>query len=145
LNINKLHIFSKNTDATASLRGYHYQVLKTVKTWIENYNLDIDDHIYCDFEEDIFQLNEDSKTAKFRQIKLYSRNFSFSSEEIQKCIAHFFMLHVKTDYQSLEKEFVFEANTSVAQNREGNDAELLRNWNKHQGNLSEDLDRECAI
>lgn len=145
MNINKLHIFSKNTDATASLRGYHYQVLKTVKTWIENYSLDIDDHIYCDFEEDIFQLNEDSKTAKFRQIKLYSRNFSFSNEEIQKCIAHFFMLHVKTDYKSVEKEFVFEANTSVAQNREGNDAELLRNWNKHQGNLSDDLARECAL
>ncbi|MGZ0014620.1 hypothetical protein [Yeosuana sp. AK3] len=145
MNINKLHIFSKNTDATASLRGYHYQVLKTVKTWIENYSLDIDDNIYCDFEEDIFQLNEDSKTAKFRQIKLYSRNFSFSSEEIQKCIAHFFMLHVKTDYKSLEKEFVFEANTSVAQNREGNDAELLRNWNEHQDNLSEDLARQCAL
>ncbi len=145
MNINKLHIFSKNTDATASLRGYHYQILKTVKTWVENYRLDIDDHIYCDFEEDIFQLNEDSKTAKFRQIKLYSRNFSFSSEEIQKCIAHFFMLHVKTDYKSLEKEFVFEANTSVSQNREGNDAELLRNWNKHQGKLSEDLARECAL
>jgi len=145
LNINKLHIFSKNTDATASLRGYHYQVLKTVKTWIENYSLDVDDHMYCDFEEDIFQLNEDLKTAKFRQIKLYSRNFSFSSEEIQKCIAHFFMLHVKTDYKFLEKEFVFEANTSVAQNREGNDAELLRNWNKHQGDLSEDLARQCAL
>lgn len=145
MNINKLHIFSKNTDATASLRGYHYQVLKTVKTWIEIYSLDIGDHIYCDFEEDIFQLNEDSKTAKFRQIKLYSRNFSFSSEEIQKCIAHFFMLHVKTDYKSLEKVFVFEANTSVAQNREGNNAELLRNWNKHQGNLSEDLARKCAL
>lgn len=145
MSVSKLHIFSKNTDATASLRGYHYQVLETVKTWIENYSLDIEDDIYCDFEEDIFQLNEDAKTAKFRQIKLYSRNFSFSSEEIQKCIAHFFMLHVKTDYKSLEKEFVFEANTSVAQNREGNDAELLRNWNKHQGDLSEELARKCAL
>jgi hypothetical protein len=57
----------------------------------------------------------------------------------------FFTLHVKTDYKSLEKEFVFEANTSVAQNREGNDAKLLRNWNKHQDILSEDLARQCAI
>jgi hypothetical protein len=54
LSVSKLHIFSKNTDATAPLRGYHYQVLKIVKTWIENYSLDIDDDIYCDFEEDIF-------------------------------------------------------------------------------------------
>lgn len=145
MSVSKLHIFSKNTDATASLRGYHYQVLKTVKTWVENFNLDVDDHIYCDFEEDIFQKNEDAKTAKFRQIKLYSRNFSFSSEEIQKCIVHFFMLHVKTDYNSLEKEFVFEANTSIAQKRGENDAELLRNWNKYQGNLSEELARQCAL
>lgn len=144
MNISKLHIFSKNTDATASLRGYHYQVLKTLETLIKNSLLGINDEIYCDFEEDIFQKNEITGTTKFRQIKLYSRNFSFSNEEIQKCLAHFFMLHVKTDYALLEKEFIFEANSSVANVRGDNDAELLKNWNKHQGDLSEELAKQCA-
>ena len=145
MSISILHIFSKDTDANASLRGYHYQVLKTVETWVDNFLNNIDDEIYCDFEEDIFQKNPNLKTAKFRQIKLYSSNFSFASKEIRKCIAHFFMLHVKTDYTLLEKEFVFEANTSVAQKKGGNDAELLRKWNANQDNLDKELLKECAV
>lgn len=144
MSISKLYIFSKNTDASSALRGYLYQVLKAVETWVNNFNNNIDDEIYCDFEEDIFQKNQYSKTAKFRQIKLYSRDFSFASEEIQKCIAHFFMLHVKTDYTSLEKEFVFEANTSIKQQQGENDAELLKNWNENQNNLSDELLLECS-
>lgn len=144
MKISKLHIFSKNTDATASLRGYHYQVLKTLETLIKNSLLNIKDEIYCDFEEDIFQINEITGSTKFRQIKLYSRNFSFSTEEIKKCLAHFFMLHVKTDYALLEKEFIFEANSSVANVRGDNDAELLKNWNIHQGDLSDELAKQCA-
>jgi hypothetical protein len=144
MSISKLYIFSKNTDASASMRGYLYQVLKAVETWIHNFNNNIDDEIYCDYEEDIFQKNQFSKTARFRQIKLYSRDFSFASEEIQKCIAHFFMLHVQTDYTSLEKEFVFEANTSIKQQQGENDAELLKNWNENQNNLSDELLLECS-
>jgi hypothetical protein len=62
MSISKLHIFSKETDATASLRGYLYQVLKTVETWVYNYNHSIDEEIYCDFEEDIFQKSALSKS-----------------------------------------------------------------------------------
>ncbi len=144
MNISKLHIFARNTDATASLRGYHYQVLKTLETLIDNYNDEKEDEIYCDFEEDIFQKNEIDGTTKFRQIKLYSRNFSFSSEEIQKCLVHFFMLHVKTDYTSLEKEFVFETNTAIAGVRGNNDAKLLQEWHSNQDSLSDELSQKCA-
>ncbi|MGE5412165.1 MAG: hypothetical protein ACM3MI_14485, partial [Clostridiales bacterium] len=144
MSISKLHIFSKNTDASASIRGYSYQTLKTLETWIENLLNNIDEEIYCDFEEDIFQNNEDAKSAKFRQLKLYSTNFSFRSEEIEKCIFHFFMLNVKTDYLQKEKEFVFEANSSVAGNYKDNDAELLRNWVSNQGNLSPELLTQCT-
>lgn len=145
MNISKLHIFAKNTDATASLKGYHYQVLKTLETLIDNYIEQKEDEIYCDFEEDIFQKNEIDGTTKFRQIKLYSRNFSFSSEEIRKCLVHFFMLHVKTDYASLGKEFVFETNTNVAGVRGNNDAKLLQEWNSNQYNLSDELAQKCTI
>jgi hypothetical protein len=137
----KLYLFAKNTDANASIRGYNYQTLKTVETWLYNSINDIDDEIYCDYEDDIFQRNE--KKVKFRQLKLYSSNFSFKSEEIEKCIIHFFLLHVKTEYSSVKKEFVFEANSRIANSYLDNDAELLREWYKNQNALSEDLLVKC--
>ena len=144
MSISKLHIFSKNTDASASIRGYNYQTLKTLETWIENLLNKVDEEIYCDFEEDIFQKDHKAGTAKFRQLKLYSSSFSFKSEEIEKCISHFFMLHVKTDYQLADKEFVFEANTNVAGNYKDNDAELLRKWVANQDELSYNLLKSCS-
>lgn len=144
MSISKLNIFSKNTDASTSIRGYNYQTLKTLETWIENLLNNIDEKIYCDYEEDIFHKNELAKTVKFRQLKLYSSNFSFKSAEIEKCISHFFMLHVKTDYLQTEKEFVFEANTNIAGNYKDNDAELLRNWVANQNDLPADLLKKCS-
>ena len=144
MSISKLHIFSKNTDASASIRGYSYQTLKTLETWLNNLLNRVDEEIYCDFEEDIFQKAHKAGTAKFRQLKLYSSNFSFKSEEIEKCISHFFMLNVKTDYQLADKEFVFEANTNVAGNYKDNDAELLRKWVANQGGLSDGLLKSCS-
>jgi hypothetical protein len=144
MQISKLHLFAKKTDATSALRGYVYQVLKTVETWVNNYQAGVDEEIYCDFEEDIFQKDRFSKTAKFRQIKLYARNFSFSSEEINKAISHFFMIHVQTDYSTFEKEFVFEANSGVAQQRLENDAILLKNWDLNQDGLNGDLLIQCT-
>lgn len=142
--ISKLYIFTKDTDATASLRGYQYQILKTLGIWLQNFQQGIQEEIFCDYEDDVFQKDEVSKSAKFRQIKLYSSNFSFKSEEITKCIAHFFMLHVKSDYSNLEKEFVFEANTDIAKKYADNDAELLREWYNNQNSISGELLSKCS-
>jgi len=42
MSTSKLHIFFKNTDANASRRGYDYQALKTVETWVENFINEVD-------------------------------------------------------------------------------------------------------
>jgi hypothetical protein len=136
MNTNNLFLFSKNTDASASMRGYNYQTLKTLETWVFNFLNKYEDIIYCEYEEDIFQKNNFNNTLKFRQIKLYSSNFSFKSEEITKCIAHFFMLHCKSDYQTFDKEFIFETNSEIARNYVNNDAHLLREWFDNQENLT---------
>lgn len=135
MELHKLFIFSKDTDAFAAQRGYNYQTLKTLETWVSNFLYDIKEDIYCEFEEDIFQKDVPSQKLTFRQIKLYSSNFSFSSEEIKKCICHFFTLHVKSDYKDFSKEYVFETNTNIAQKRLNNDADLLREWFKDQNHL----------
>jgi hypothetical protein len=72
MTISNLYLFSKNTDAQPSIRGYQYQVWKTLKTWVYNFINKIDDQIYCDYEEDIFQSHPLEQRVTFRQIKLYS-------------------------------------------------------------------------
>ncbi|MBI1838196.1 MAG: hypothetical protein HYR91_13115 [Flavobacteriia bacterium] len=138
MSISKLSIFSKDTDAVSSLRGYNYQTLKTLESWIYNLLNNIDENIYCEYEEDIFQKNDGNKRVKFRQIKLYSSNFSFQSEEIKKCISHFFMLHIKSDYQNFDKEFIFETNSEISRKYLNNDADLLKMWYENQDMISQD-------
>lgn len=86
MSISKLHIFSKDRDATSAMRGYEFQHLRTLDTWLYNRINNIDEVIYCDYEDDIFSRNIEKGTSKFKQIKLYSTNFSFSSEAIQKML-----------------------------------------------------------
>ncbi|PQJ79558.1 hypothetical protein [Polaribacter porphyrae] len=137
MDIHKLHIFSKNTDAFASQRGYNYQTLKTLESWVQNFIDKKQEIIYCEFEEDIFHKDFISKEAKFKQIKLYSNNFSFKSNEIKKSIVNFFLLHIKSDYSDFKKEFIFETNSNIVRDYDGNDASLLKEWFNNQFSLSE--------
>ncbi len=143
MGIDKLYLFSKDTDATATEQGYHYQKLKTLKTWLENRINRVDDVIYCDYEDDIFERNITDGTSKFRQVKLYSKNFSFSQDEIQKSLANFFMLFVKGDYLFDDVSFSFETNSGIAREVSGNDGLLLKEWYENQGNISSDLLERC--
>jgi hypothetical protein len=140
MSISKLHIFSKNRDATAAMKGYQYQHLTTLETWLMNRVNNVDEVIYCDFEEDIFTRNIEKRQSKFHQIKLYSSNFSFSTEATQDTIANFFMLYTKGDYVLDDVIFSFETNASVAKKVvKGNDADVLKEWADAQGALPKDL------
>lgn len=143
MSINQLHIFSKDTDAPESQAGFEYQKLKTLETWVFNKVNGIEEDIYCDYEEDIFQKGIHDSAITFRQIKLYSTNFSFSAEEVHKALQHFFMLYVKSDYTGAATEFIFEANSDIARKKGDNDAELMREWRDNQGNLNGDLLDKC--
>ncbi|WP_336702857.1 hypothetical protein [Chryseobacterium indologenes] len=144
MDTNKLFIFSKDTDAVSAQRGYNYQTLKTLESWVENFKNSIREEIYCEFEEDIFHKNTETKGAKFRQIKLYSSNFSFNSKEIKKAIFNFFTLHVKSNYNDFTKQFIFETNTNIAEKYKDNDAELLKEWVKFQKDLDEEKTSKYA-
>lgn len=145
MSLSKLSIFSKDTDAAETVKGYEYQKLRTLETWLQSYTERKNEIIYCDYEEDIFLRNLDSWTSKFVQLKLYSsKNFSFDSVEVKKAISHFFMLFVKGEYKFDEIQFVFETNVSVAGKYGNNDAELLKEWKDNQDAMSEDLLKRCA-
>lgn len=144
MHISKLYLFAKDTDAVETSKGFKYQELKTLEAWIENRvnNRTID--IYCDYEEDILQRDLSLFKSKFTQLKLYSsKNFSFASEEVKKGIAHFFTLFVKGEYLMDEVQFELETNTGIAANREGNDADLLREWSVAD-HMADDLLNRCV-
>ena len=144
MHISNLYLFSKDTDATEAIRGYKYQELKTLETWIKNKVDGIDEQIFCDYEEDIFQRDLSQYKTTFRQVKLYSsKNFSFTSIEVIKGLTHFFMLFVKPDYLFDEPSFVFETNTGIARTYLDNDATLLAEWRDNQESLSGELLIKC--
>ncbi|RTY77470.1 hypothetical protein EKL97_15405 [Flavobacterium sp. LS1P28] len=143
--ISSLYLFAKETDSVETVRGFKFQELKTLETWLSNKINGIDEIIYCDYEEDIFQRDLATFKATFKQLKLYSsKNFSFASTEITKAIAHFFMLFVKGDYLLDKITFVFETNTSIAAKKGDNDAELLNDWAAGQDSLDVDLLLRCT-
>jgi len=140
MSFHKLHIFAKNRDAVAAQKGYSYQQLKTLEDWIENRIAGRDEDIYCDFEDDILARDLSKGKTTFKQIKLYSTDFSFSSESVKKAIAHFFSLYTKGEYSFDQVEFNFETNVSVVSRTiKDNDAALLDEWHKNQENISADL------
>lgn len=141
--ITQLSIFNKNTDAFATERGFEYQKLKSLESWLLNSINKNDEIIYYDYEEDIFQRDITMLKSTFRQIKLYSNNFSFASEEISKAVSHFFTLFCMGDYLLDEIKFVFEANSNIARKRTNNEAELLRDWYDNQEGLKEPLLSKC--
>ena len=145
MSLDKLFIFSKDTDAAEALRGYEFQKLRALENWLENYNSKNNEIIFCDYEEDIFQRDLDQWSSKFTQLKLYSsKNFSFSSIEVTKAISHFFMLFVKGEYKFDEQQFIFETNADIARKYKDNDAELLKKWQTNQENLDPKLLKQCA-
>ena len=143
--MDKLFIFSKDTDATEQLRGYEYQKLRSIEDWLRNYVQKNNEVVYCEYEEDIFRRNLDTWTSKFVQLKLYSsKTFSLTSIEVVKAITHFFVLFVKGEYKFDNLEFVFETNSNIARNYGTNDADLLNEWNENQNSLSPEIIEKCV-
>ncbi len=139
MSIHKLHIFAKNRDAIATQKGYSFQQLKTIEDWVENRIAAKDEEIYCDYEDDIHAVLQAANQHTFSQVKLYSTNFSFTSEGLTKAIAHFFMLYVKGEFKFDQTQFWFETNAAVARKYKDNNAALLKEWVDNQENIGKEL------
>ena len=49
-------IIHNKTEAVATIRGFHFQYLKTLKSWIECYS-NYEEEIYCEVEDDLKEKN----------------------------------------------------------------------------------------
>ncbi|RNB79749.1 DUF4297 domain-containing protein [Brevibacillus fluminis] len=130
---NELSIFQKTTDAIATNRGFLYQYLVTLNTWVNAYIKSIDTKIYCETEDDIKELNTSTNTVNFTQIKCYSSDFSLKSDDIQKALFNFFILYSKYDFEYVG-EFFFVTNSSVKKR-----SDLLLEWVDASNPISDDL------
>ncbi|WP_033829729.1 hypothetical protein [Bacillus andreraoultii] len=136
---NELLIFDRfklNTDAVETNRGFLYQYLKTLETWLINVIEGTNFTLYCETEDDMKEIDEDLLSVKFTQIKCYSSNLGTQDEEISKSLYNFFILYnLYKDYNGL---FVFETNTSIKRNDK-----LLKAWVNNQDSMDLELFNQC--
>lgn len=130
-------IFDKNTDADATNRGFLYQYLLTLKSWINKYR-DSDDNyeLYCEVEDDIKLIDEPNSDILFEQVKCYSTNFSLNTSEIRKSLFNFIILYTKY-IPKFKVKFCFTANSGIAKTDH-----ILQEWFKYKRNIKEDINKE---
>ncbi|WP_163407908.1 tetratricopeptide repeat protein [Flavobacterium ajazii] len=106
-----LNTFDVNTDAVATNRGFYYQYLSVLKKWIQNFVEDKNIVTYTEVDNDIKEVGQE---LIFTQIKCYSSNFSFNSEEIKNSIFNFWLLYLKYNSSNENIKFCFSTNTKIA-------------------------------
>ncbi|MFC9600198.1 hypothetical protein ACFTQL_20365 [Peribacillus butanolivorans] len=138
MTVNELALFKKNTDAIGTNRGFLYQYLKTLNSWVRNFIEEKEVVIYCETDDDIKELDLINAITRFTQVKCYSTAFSIKSEDIQKSIFNFFILYAEygCDYSG---EFYFITNSSVNKS-----SELLEKWSQTKGAIDEKLLEEIV-
>lgn len=120
----EVYLFEKNTDAVGTNRGFLYQYLVTLKDWVINYITKNRQDIYCEYEDDIKEVTSHAEKIVFKQIKNYDSPFNVNSEEIEKSLYNFFMLHLKYK-NKFKTEFVFFTNSYISRNDN-----ILNKWIK---------------
>lgn len=118
----------EKTSATNSIRGYYYQILVTIKWWLELHNTGEDYKIYCEVEDDL--KIENKKEIKYVQVKSYKKNFTINDEVFQKTIGNFYRIYLIN--KSRTNKFFIEANNFV-----GDKDKLLKKWATYDMNEEE--------
>jgi WD40 repeat protein len=93
MSLTEFHLFKRNTEAIATNRGFYYQYLITLKLWLDNFLNSVDNEIYCEREDDIFEFTSKSKKCNFHQVKCYAEGFGLNSPEIKSSLMNFYNLY----------------------------------------------------
>jgi uncharacterized protein YjbI with pentapeptide repeats len=137
------HLFKQGTDAIATNQGFYFQYIVTLEQWLFNYINNIDEDIYCEYEDDIFQENQKDNTRKFTQVKCYSGNFNLQDKAVLESLVHFYDLYL-THNNEATVEFVFEANCNFNAEGTSEGAKLLVEWVTNQKNVDNKLLRRLS-
>ena len=120
MNDSFLYFFDINTDAVYTNRGFFFQYLEVLKTWLKNYISKAEITTYTEVDNDIKEVGE---TLYFKQIKCFSKNISLSSGPVRKSVFDFFILFHKFGSNYPEQRFCFSTNTALTTREK-----LLQSW-----------------
>lgn len=134
--MNTLSFFEKKTDAVSTNRGFYFQYLNTLKSWLEIYKTSSNAILYCEVEDDLKLINLDE--LSFSQFKCYSTTFSFSSPEIKKTFYNFYCLFFK--YFDKNPQFEFYTNSNISKSEK-----TLIQWYNSQSSLQEDAIQQIIL
>lgn len=130
--MNSTLLLHNKTEAVATIRGFHFQYLKTLKSWLECYE-NYEEDIYCEVEDDLMNENSITKYVKFTQIKSYSSEFRLNSNAVKKTIVNFFNIFNRYSLDKNEFSFIFYSNSNPV------DDTLLKKWVLCQENIPDDI------
>lgn len=129
-----LHIFKKDTDAPYTHRGFLFQYVLTLQTWIKHY-LDREEVlIYCEVEDDIKIIDKQRNKIKYNQAKCYTKSFTLNDVEIKKSLYNFFLLYLSSEGTSFN--FVCSSTPSIKD-------DLLTDWLNNNSNLPKEVLVRC--
>lgn len=129
-----LHIFKKDTDAPYTHRGFLFQYVLTLETWIKHYLNKEDILIYCEVEDDIKTIDIQANKINYKQAKCYSRSFTLNDIEIKKSLYNFFLLYLNSEKTSFN--FVCSSKPSIKD-------DLLNSWMNNSRNLPQEVLANC--
>lgn len=125
-----------NRDAVAANRGFYFQYLSVVQSWIDNFLNGQATDIFTEVDDDIKEVGDQ---LIFTQLKCYSSSMSLGSPEINKSLLNFFVHYLRYSSASAELKFRFVTNTTVASKEK-----LLTKWIKEQPLSSGELLDACT-
>lgn len=107
--------FQINRDAQATIDGFYYQILWTLKLWLEKQNDEFE--IYCETDEDLklIEYVGGLKKLSYIQLKLYSLRNTFSlskSNELSKVLFSFYSVYLKSHIDSPNIEYRLQTNST---------------------------------
>ena len=115
--------------ATDSLRGYRYQILHSVKAWLD---LDEGETLYLEGVEDFDLVSDD--TAIVVQVKGTQHNITLKSQEVIKAINHYW--EARTNHPDLTVKFRFITRSKIGKERSKlfeKDQKGLQLWSRCSG------------
>ncbi len=125
-------LFLLKTSANSSIRGYHFQFLKTLEAWVNSY-IDYEEEIFCENEDDFVEKHLGSKIYRFNQIKCYTNEFSLGSDAIKRSLVNFYKIYQSFKRDDYKLEFHLHTNSKP---KDGN---LLSDWFIKQDCLTNEL------
>lgn len=125
-------LYLLKSSASASIRGYHYQFLKTLEAWLRSY-INYDEEIFCENEDDFVEKHLGAKIYRFNQIKCYTNEISLGSDAIKKSLINFYKIYQSFEGDDYRLEFHLHSNSKP------NDNNILSEWFYNQDTLSQKL------